>query len=320
MDEKKEAKEKEDKGFWGGFAPTAIGSLHWSLRYFVELKPWRSGSEQWVQPLSEAFQIVLERLHHVRAVANLTYEYLPTYSCWVHGYEPCDTSLIIRSASFFEEDVLRVDVVGEGWESHKWSDKWSKRDQKVAYDMDQEILRNFCGVIIHWSTRSSTTPGDPGSNYFQVREQRENERERARWIQDDKQIHANCHECKEDPDKQAARIAEHMLLIHLEDNWLNVILDEMLWEARHWNRVISGSDNKTDVVAPLLSRSTDIPPYRPLSLRFRYNGPDSVPDSQLLCHADNDRDQVHLHLIHAELFVSLPPSTLVTHQHAQNPK
>lgn len=186
MDEKG-ANENGVVGWWSGFSATPV-SLNPNLRHFVEVRPWRDGSEHWVQPLSGAFSAVLERVHSVRVVANLIYEYLPTYSCWVHCFDPSDTSLIIRSASFYEEDVLYLDVIGEGWESHKWLDKWPESDRKNVYDTDQYTSRNFCGALC-WRDRSSATAIDrhPGS-HFQIREQLETEDERRRLIKEDKSM------------------------------------------------------------------------------------------------------------------------------------
>lgn len=166
-----DAKAAKAAPFWSSFRSCAVDSLHWTLERFVEWPPEREeGCTQYVQPLEGAGEIIIEYMGGIRDLVKMVCEYLPRYACWVRdlNYSINFTSLIVRRAEFTQQDVLHLDVIGDGWHSFAWLSKWRDMERKAKFS--KEMGRgNACGRLNWVDRKSADDTIDPA--YFEILEE-----------------------------------------------------------------------------------------------------------------------------------------------------
>lgn len=290
-----------DGAAWIGvkFEFRRVEALHKSLQRF--LQPSRPPRQKWVQPLEGALGSLMDVLSNVRVLSSMVLDYLPRYRFEVCLIEPCNgvypSKPYVRCVDFVHKTVLRLDVCGRGWESASWLHRWANREKSLAFQKDAQTQDNMCGFL-DWEKRRSDI-GDRNPPLFSLRlyETENGEEETERWLEEEEKIDLKENEAYRD---------EHDY-------------NQMSWEARLLERSISGRDDQKGVAARLLESKVDIPLAQDMTLDFQFNDESPTENtSHIRFHVSydgrqNPRDQLYMHLISAQLFIPLPPSTLIPH-------
>lgn len=275
-----------------GFDGKRTRGLRANSNYGGSHKKRRSPDKKWVQPLDGAFGSIMDVLSNVRVLANVVLDYLPRYHFEVCLIEPENgiypSEPYVHSVDFCSENVLQLDVSGCGWESASSEHLLDNRENILALKKDVQTRRNVCGFL-DWENRWSAIPDrNPPSYVIRLYETESGKEETQRWLKDH----------KEELD---------------EDDYA-----EMSREARLWERSITGGDDQKDVMTSLLKHKNNIPEATVTRLNFQFDEESPTQIRSVSFHVSYDsspdpREHLYMHLISAQLFVPLPPSTLIPH-------